>query len=291
MGMRRGAVVWGLLGVVAFSLTFPATRLAVLGGLDGGFVGIGRTAVAGVLAALVLRARAEPIPPRRLWPSILWTGLGVVLGFPVFSSMALNHLSVAHASVISGLLPAATAVFAVLIARERPAWPFWAAAAAGFVAVLAFAASRGLGPGDASANALLLLAVLLGGLGYVHGGVLARELGGWRVISWVLVFALPVTLPISLWLAWGRAATVSASVIGWAGFAYVALVSQFLGFFAWYRGLSEGGVARIGQLQLAQPVLSLAWAALLLGEVVSPATVLAALTVLACTLATQRARA
>jgi drug/metabolite transporter (DMT)-like permease len=209
------------------------------------------------------------------------------VGFPIFTSLALRHLSSAHASVIVGVLPAATAAMAVVRGGERPSRGFWFAAAAGLAAALAFAATQGAS-GLAAADGFVLIAVALCALGYAEGGALSRRLGGWQVICWALVLSAPVLAPV---VALRAAQTgLHAETDAWLGFAYVALVSMFLGFFAWYRGLALGGIARIGQVQLAQPVLTLVWAALLLGEEVTAATVLAALAVLASVVATQATR-
>jgi drug/metabolite transporter (DMT)-like permease len=284
-GMGR-AVVWGFLGVLAFSFTLPLTRHAVEE-LNATFVGLGRALVAAVLAGTLLAVRREPLPERRDIPRFALVALGVVIGFPLFSTLALKHLEAAHASVIVGLLPAATAVFAVLRAGERPSRAFWLAAAAGLLAVLAFAVTQGVN-GLQPADLLVLAAVASAGLGYAEGGVLSRRYGGWQVICWALILAAPfLILPTAL--AAHDLGHVSATA--WLCFAYVSAISMFLGFFAWYHGLALGGVAKIGQTQLAQPVLTLAWSALLLGERVTPAMVLAALAVVACVLATQRTRA
>jgi len=254
--------------------------------LDATFVGLGRALVAAALAGALLAIRREPLPDRRDLPRFAAVALGVVIGFPLFSTLALRHLEAAHASVIVGLLPAATAVFAVLRAGERPTRAFWVAAAAGLVAVLVFAATQGVS-GLAPADLLVLAAVASAGLGYAEGGVLARRYGGWQVICWALVFTAPfLVLPTAL--SAGDLGHVSATV--WLCFAYVSVISMFLGFFAWYHGLALGGVAKIGQTQLAQPVLTLAWAALLLGEHVSASMIIAALAIIACVLATQRTR-
>jgi drug/metabolite transporter (DMT)-like permease len=189
--------------------------------------------------------------------------------------------------VIVGMLPAATAVMAALRGGERPSPAFWAASAAGLVAVLAFAATQGAS-GVAPADLYVLAAVALAALGYAEGGALSRRLGGWQVICWALVLSAPVLVPVVA-LRIGSEG-LHAGPDAWLGFAYVALISMFLAFFAWYRGLALGGIARIGQIQLAQPVLTLCWAALLLGEQVTAATVLAALAVLASVVATQRLR-
>ncbi len=278
-------VVLGALGILAFSFSLPATKLAVAD-LDPWFVAFGRALVAGALAVVVLRAGRAPAPTGAQWRRLAGTAAGVVVGVPLLTSLALRDLPAAHAVVTIALLPATTAVMAVLRAGERPAPAFWLAAGAGTLAVVAFAASGGAG-GLAPADVWLLLAVALCGFGYAEGGAVARELGGARTICWALVLALPLTVPVTLVTAGG----LQAGATAWLGFAYVSLFSMFLGFFAWYAGLARGGVARIGQLQLAQPVLSLGWAALVLGETVGAREVVTAAVVLACVVATQRARA
>lgn len=285
-GVPVRAVVLGSLGVLGFSGSLVATRAAVLG-LDAWFVAFGRALVAAGLAAIALAVTRSALPRRRHLPALAIVSLGVVVGFPLFSSLALQDRTSAHGAVIVGLLPIATALFAVARAGERPTRRFWAASLAGLAAVLAFAAAAGAG-GPAPSDALLLAAVVLGGLGYAEGGVLSRELGGWRTICWALVVSVPLLAPVTAVAA--ATGDVDAGARAWAGFAYVSVVSMFLGFFAWYAGLALGGVAKVGQIQLAQPVLTLAWAALLLDEEVTLATVLAALAVLASVVATQRAR-
>jgi drug/metabolite transporter (DMT)-like permease len=285
LSRETAGLLWGLLGVVGFSLSLPATRAAVP---DFGpvVVGLGRAVIAGALAAGLLLLLRETPPVRRHWPSLIVVALGVVVGFPIFSAIALRHVPSAHGAVVVGLLPAATAVMAVLRAGERPPLPFWLACAAGVGAVLVFAAVEGAGQPE-PADLWLLLAVLAAALGYAEGGRLSRELGGWRVICWVLVFSAPVLLvPVGVVVARDG---LSGSPGAWLGLIYVALVSMFLGFFAWYRGLALGGVARVGQVQLVQPVLTLVWSALLLGETIRPRTALAALLVVGCVALSRRA--
>lgn len=285
---RTTGLAWGALGVLAFSMSLPATRLAVAGGLPGSFAGIGRAVVAGVLALATLALMRQPLPPARVLPRLGVVAAGVVFGFPLLTALALARVPAAHGAVVTGLLPAATAVMAALRSGERPSPRFWFAAAAGLLCVLAFAAAQGAGTLEL-ADALLLAAVLLCALGYAEGGALARELGGVQVICLALVLSLPVTAAITM-VQLDPAALARATPAAWAGFAYTAVVSMFAGFFAWYRGLALGGVARVGQVQLAQPVLSLGWAWLLLGEAVTGAMAATALAVLACVVATQRAR-
>ncbi|HVA37518.1 MAG TPA: DMT family transporter [Candidatus Dormibacteraeota bacterium] len=296
-GARRGlsareveGLALGMLGVLAFSMTLPATRVAATE-MGGTLVGLGRAVVAALLAALLLAATRQRVPERRHWGGLAIVVLGVVVGFPLFSALALASLPAAHAAVVVGLLPAATAVAAVARGHERPPLVFWLGCGLGVVAVLAFAVAQGAGL-PRPADGLLLVAVALGGLGYAEGGRISRELGSWRVICWALVMALPfVAVPV----IWVVARDLAGSGLhmdarGWAGFAYVSVVSMFLGFFPWYRGLAIGGVARVGQLQLVQPVLTLAWSAWLLHERVSTATVLAALLVIASAGASVAAR-
>lgn len=278
----------GAAAVLAWSMSLPATRAAVVGGLDPFFVGLGRAAVAGVLAAAWLAAIRAPRPDRRQWRSVAVCAAGVVVGFPLLTSLALVSGTAVHAVVVIGILPAATAVFAVVRAAERPSGAFWLAAGAGLAIVLAFAALRG-GSGIGGGDLMLLAGVVLCGLGYAEGGALARELGGPATICWALLLSLPLSLGVTAAIL-ALDGVPQASSGAWAGFAYVALVSMLLGFFAWYAGLASGGVARIAQVQLLQPLLSLGWAALLLSESVGRAEAVAALAIIACVAATQRAR-
>jgi drug/metabolite transporter (DMT)-like permease len=278
----------GALGVLAFSMSLPATRIAVHD-LDPWFVAFGRAVGAAVPAWAYLRITGAPSPARTQWRRLSIVALGVVFGFPLFTSLALTSATAAHGAVVVTVLPAVTAVFAVLRAGERPPVMFWVAGAGGVVVVLTFLVATGSVHGGLRKEDLYLLAaVLLCGLGYAEGGALARELGGARTICWSLLLALPVTLPIALVAALRHPPTAGGEA--WAGFAYVTVISMFLGFFAWYAGLARGGIARVGQIQLAQPLLTLIWSALLLGEAVTPATIVVALVVLACVVLLQRTR-
>jgi drug/metabolite transporter (DMT)-like permease len=289
----RGALPPGLLlgslGILGFSFSLPATRLAVAD-LDPWLVAFGRAAVAGVLAAVVLLVTGASRPTREQARRLLVVAVGVIVGFPLFTSLALDALPSARGAVVIAVLPAATAVFAVLRAGERPSPAFWVASGAGLAGVLGFVAfcGAGLGGGPQLGDAYLLAGVALCALGYAEGGALARELGGARTISWALVLSLPLTIPVTLVAV--ALTDLAAPPQAWAGFAYVSAFSMFLGFFAWYAGLARGGVARVGQVQLSQPLLSVLWAALVLGEHLSAAMLLAGAGVLASVVATQRAR-
>ncbi|MFD4675533.1 DMT family transporter [Lentzea sp. NPDC058450] len=279
-------VTLGALGVLGFSFSLPATRLAVAG-LDAWFVAFGRAFVAGLLAIGYLALSRAPWPSVTQVRRLLVVALGIVIGFPLFTSLALTTQTSAHGAVVIAVLPMSTAIWAVVRAGERPPLAFWLASGAGLLAVLAFVATGGGFSGSLSlADAYLLVAVVLCGLGYAEGGALARELGGARTVCWALVVSLPVTIPVSLYTAdFSRADTVV-----WLSFAYVALISMFLGFFAWYAGLAAGGVAKIGQIQLAQPVLTLLWSALVLSEPVGWPALATAAVVLVCVVLTQRSR-
>jgi drug/metabolite transporter (DMT)-like permease len=285
-GALPPGLVLGSLGIVGFSFSLPATRLAVAD-FDPWLVAFGRATVAAALAAVYLLVTRAPRPTREQARSLGIVGAGVIVGFPLLTSLALEVQTAAHGAVVIAILPAATAVAAVARAHEHPSRGFWLAAGAGLVAVLAFVITQGVS-GPRLGDLFLLGAVVLCAIGYAEGGALSRALGGPTTICWALVLSWPLTASVT---AAAIALTgLHAGATAWLGFAYVATISMFLGFFAWYAGLARGGVARIGQVQLAQPVLTLGWSALLLGESVGAATLITALAVLACVAATQRAR-
>ncbi len=267
----------GLLGVLGFSLTLPMTRRAV-SELDPIFVGLGRSMISAALGTLVLLWRRDPFPGRAYVPRLLVVALGVVVGFPLFSTLALRHVPAVHGAVVIGILPLGTALFATLRAHERPSAGFWAASLAGTATIAAFVLREsGLRP--TSADLLLLAAVATCSLGYAEGGRLSRELGGLRVISWALVLSSPfLAIPVAL-SAWNHPPHASAGA--WAALAYMGIVSMYLAFWAWYEGLAQGGVARVSQMQLLQPFLTLAASWLILGERISGWTLAAALIVVA----------
>jgi drug/metabolite transporter (DMT)-like permease len=285
---RAGGLALGALGVLGFSLSLPATRLAVQQ-LDPWFVAFGRAVGAGLLAWAYLRLTSAPRLSRGQRRRLVIVALGVVVGFPLFTSLALLTQTSAHGAVVIAALPAMTAVFAVLRAGERPPPLFWIASVGGLLAVLLFLAASGEVRGTITLpDVFLLAAIVLCGLGYAEGGALARELGGARTICWALLLSLPVTVPVTIVAA--LADRPHADGFGWSAFGYLTVVSMFLGFFAWYAGLARGGIAQVGQVQLAQPVLTLGWSALLLGENVTPTSITAAVVVLACVVLIQRTR-
>ncbi|CAA9474219.1 MAG: Permease of the drug/metabolite transporter (DMT) superfamily [uncultured Solirubrobacteraceae bacterium] len=284
---RPGAgLLLGLLGVLGFSFSLPATRLAVTD-LDPWFVTFARAAVAAALAGLYLLAVRAPLPTRAQWRRLALVAGGAVVGFPLLTGLALVTSESQQGAVVVTLLPAATALAAVVLAGERPGPVFWAAAVAGLLIVLTFTVATS-GGAVTGADVFLLAAVAVCAVAYAEGGVLSRDLGGARTICWALVLSVPITVPIAA----AAAATTSlqAGPGAWLGLAYVSAISMFLGFFAWYAGLARGGVARVGQVQLLQPLLTFLWAGLVLGERIGAGTVLAATAVLATVVVTQRAR-
>lgn len=280
----RSGVALGLLGVIAFSLTLPATRAAVpaLGAI---VVGLGRGVIAGCIALTYILVRRVELPRRQDWRGLTVVTLCVAFAFPLFTANAMRSLPAAHGAVITGLIPAATALMGVWRAGERPPWAFWLACGGGVVAVLIFAAVEGAGRPQA-ADLLLLAAVLAAGLGYAEGARLARQWGpggGIRVISWATAIGAPFALAIVAYDLWRSPlpALASISTAAWLGLGYISVVSAYVGMFPWYAGLARGGVARVGQVQLIQLVLSLGWAALLLGEPIHARTFGAAILVVA----------
>lgn len=286
----KAGLGWGLLGVAAFSLTLPVTRIAVQdGGLTPLFVGSARAVIAALLAAAALALTRQHFPQRRQWARLALVAGGVVLGFPLLTSFALTTAPASHGAVVIGLLPAATAVAAVLRGHERPPLFFWIMAGAGAAAVLVFAALHGGGLGGLHWSDLLLFgAVAAAAVGYAEGGLLARELGAWQTVSWALVLAAPLMLVLT-----GVAVVrqpPSGSAGEWMALAYLGVVSMFLGFFAWYRGLAIGPMAQVSQIQLVQPVLTICWAALLIGEQLTWPTVLGGAVVIVCAAVSVRVR-
>lgn len=269
--LETQAALWAFLGVLSFSLTLPLTRIAAP--LMGGFtVGSGRAILAGLLAALLLYIRREHLPERQHWRGLALVAFGCIFGFPILSSLALQFVDSSHGSVINGLLPAATAVAAVIFTKERPHYGFWIVCAVGVLAAILYGLSRGAGSLQLG-DLLMLAAVCLGAIGYAEGGRLAREIEGWRVISWALIFALPLQLLIFPFAFSSH--SFNPTALAWLCFLYVAVFSQFIGFFAWYKGLAMGSIAKTGQVQLAQTPLTLLWSGLLLGEILDPITLAA----------------
>jgi len=255
-------LMFGLTGVIIFGLTLPATRIAV-SELDAITVGLGRAVIAAMLAALYLFITKARRPNIEEFKKLALTAAGIIFGFPLLSAIAMQYTPASHGGVMLGILPLATVAASAIFAGERPSLAFWACSAIGAAAVVLFAVLEG-GFELQLADILLVAAVLSAATGYAIGGQLSKTLGGSNVISWALVISLPVLIPPVLYVAPDLPQTLSFNV--WVAFIYVAVFSQFLGFFAWNRGMVLSGIARVGQLQLLQPFITLAAAALLLNE-------------------------
>ena len=275
MKQSTEGLLYGLLAVCAFSVTLPATRAAVAD-LDPLFVGLGRELVAASLAAPLLWITRQSWPGRAQFRGLALVILGVVFGFPIFTAIAMGRADASHGAVVLGLLPLATAIAGFVLHHERPSLLFWIAAVIGSVTVVVYALSAGAGQLHV-ADFALLAAVVLGALGYAEGARLAPVLGAWQVICWAVVFAAPLLLPIVAFVAWRHG--LHASPAAWSGFTYVSVVSALLGFFPWYKGLNLGGVARVSQIMLLQPFITLGFAALLLGERITVTAVVCALVI------------
>jgi drug/metabolite transporter (DMT)-like permease len=269
---------YGFLGVLIFSLTLPATRIAV-SGFDPVFVGLGRSIVAAGLSLILLAVTRQTIPPLRFLPNFCIVVVGVVIGFPLLSAIAMRDAPASYGAVITGLLPLSTALCGVWRAGERPSVQFWIFAGLGSALIVGFALLSSSGT-IRLADLALLGAVGAAGLGYAEGAVLSRTFGSWQVICWSLILSAPVLLPIVLQHAPSDFSSASSGAV--IGFLYVSIFSMFLGFFAWYQGLSLGGVARVGQVQLFQPFLTILASALFLGEHLTLTTLGFAAGVIAC---------
>ncbi|MEO3388913.1 DMT family transporter [Mesorhizobium sp. CAU 1741] len=278
--MDRTTAGWGsgLLGVIIFSGSLPATRVAVAD-FSPIFLTSARAVIAALFGALLLLALRPPRPKRRDILPLTLVAIGGVVGFPLLTAIALQHITAAHSIVFIGLLPLATAIFGVLRAGERPKPAFWLFSIAGAAAVASFAL-YGSEAGTVGGDLLMIAAIMVCGLGYAEGATLSRRLGGWQVISWALLLSLPIMAMIALLNIPEVWANIGAPA--WAGLAYVSIFSMLVGFIFWYRGLALGGIAGVGQLQLLQPFFGFLLAAVLLGEPVAWTMIASAVFVVAC---------
>jgi drug/metabolite transporter (DMT)-like permease len=281
---------YAFLGVLIFSFTLPMVKLA-LPGFSPWTLTFGRAALAGLLAAILLKRSRVKFPEKKLIGPLLITAGGIVIGWPILTTLALTETTSAHAAVITAGLPLATAVLAVFRLHEKVPKAFWAAALVGTFTLVIYAWLNGGQEGSSlKADLFLVGAVVAAAIGYAEGAILSKVMPGWQVVSWCVVLTLPLTMPyflISLWL--GRE-THSITSVSLLAFLFTAFGSMYFGFFAWYRGLSELGVARGSQVQLVQSLLTLLWSALLLGEIVTSKTLVAASVVVVCVAITQKVR-
>ena len=278
--MRKITNGWvnGFIGVAIFAGSLPATRVAVAD-LNPIFLTCARATIAAALGWALLLMLRQPRPSLTEVPSLVLTAIGVVVGFPLLTALALQHVTSAHSIVFLGLLPLSTAIFAVLRGGERPRPPFWGFSIIGAACVAGYAATGSV-EASLQGDLLMLAAIIVCGMGYAEGARLSRKLGGWQVISWALVLSLPVMLPMALFSL--PASFEHVSTAAWLGFAYVSIFSMLIGFVFWYRGLAQGGIAAVGQLQLFQPFMGLGLAAMLLNEKVSWTMLVVTLAAVVC---------
>lgn len=288
MTSSRSGLWWGFFGVALFALSVPLTRSAV-DHMSPVFITSGRAVVAALLAIAFLYFRKQPLPTRSQFWRLLASGGGVVVGFPLFTGLALLTVPAAHAAVVVGLLPAATAVISVIRTGERPPARFWIFALAGAAAVVAFTATSHGGFEPLQVEDLYLLAaVVVTAYGYAEGALVSREIGSWQTISWSIVVWSPILLAVMIWSL--STEPFTPDITDWVAFAYLAAVSMFFAFFAWYRGLAIGPIASVSQVQLTQPVMSIMWSAILLGEEITPMVLLGGTVVIACAALAVRSR-
>ncbi|MEU9237346.1 DMT family transporter [Streptomyces subrutilus] len=284
---RTNGTLLAALGVAAFSLSFPGTVWALEGFGPWSTAGI-RGVIAAAIALVALLWTRAPLPARSDGVALAVVALGCGIGFPLLTTLALQTSSTAHSAVVIGVLPMTTAMISALLTRRSPSKVFWAAAGTGALAVIAFTLAQNQGQPTVG-DLYLFGALLVCAAGYAEGGRLAAHLPGWQVIAWGVVLAAPVNLAVSVWAVPQEPVHLTAKAV--LGMAYIAAVSQFGAFVLWYQGMGRIGVPRASQLQLVQPLLTLVWAVLLLGEELSPAAPLTGVVVLACIIVTQRARA
>lgn len=284
MNLKSNGWINGFIGMVIFAGSLPATRAAVAD-LDPVFLTCARATIAGLLGLALLMAFRQRRPAGQDIASLAIAAMGVVVGFPLLTALAVQHVSSAHSIVFLGLLPLCTATFAVLRGGERPRPAFWLFSLLGSAAVAGYALI-GSAQGSLRGDICMLAAVIVCGLGYAEGARLSRRLGGWQVICWALVLSLPLMLPATYLTRPDSFANVGLPA--WLGFGYVSVFSMLIGFIFWYRGLSQGGIAAVSQLQLFQPFIALGLAALLLHETVSWSMLLVTLAAIVCVAGAKR---
>ena len=284
MNTTKSGWIYGFIGMAIFSGSLPATRVAVAD-FDPVFLTFIRAAIAGILALSLLIFIPQNRPQRAHLTPLLIVAFGVVIGFPLLTALALQHITSAHSIVFIGLLPLTTALFGVLRANDNPRPAFWIFAVTGSTLVAGFALTQDLSV-SWKGDFLMLAAIIVCGLGYAEGGKLSRKLGSWQVISWALVLSLPIMAPLAIYTM--PTTFTDINQLAWIALVYVSLFSMFIGFIFWYRGLAQGGIAAVGQLQLLQPFLGLILATSLLHEEVSWPMIAVSIAVVACVVGSKR---
>lgn len=275
--IKRGMLL-GLVGIVCFSITLPATSIAVPY-FGETIVGLGRTVIAAIVVSIIFLIKKESLPTRKQFISLGIVALGAVLAFPLLTTFAMKSLPVSHGAVELALLPLATAGFAMWRGGERPSKRYWIASIIGAITVIIYAVFLGLGQLQAGDIALIVAVIVLG-LSYAEGGKLSKELGSWQVIAWAIligapIFIIPVGFSVSVDM-------FQAPIEAWISLLYLGIVSQFLAYVAWYGGMSLGGIARVGQIQYIQPFLMIGFSVVFLGESITWLTIFLAIIVVIC---------
>jgi drug/metabolite transporter (DMT)-like permease len=283
---ERLGLLLGFIGMAIFGGTLPATRIAV-SAIDPIALTAARTAIAGLCSLALLIVLRRPPPPRRLWFPLAVVMLCISVMFPLLMALAVQTVDASHGGVVLGILPVATALVAVLITHERPKPLFWIASMVGAALVVAFALRQG-GGALSTGDLLLLAAVAVSAIGYAFSGRLTADMPGWEVISWVLVMALPISLPAAVFTLPADLSDITLKP--WLALLYVALFSQWIGFFAWNAGMAMGGIARVSQVQLLQPFITFALAAFFNGETITLQILLFATAVVATVAISTRTR-
>jgi len=268
----------GLLGVIIFSGSLPATKLAVKE-IPPFFLTFSRASIAGILAIMMLVFLRERLPKKSQIVPLVIVSVGVVVGFPLLTAMALKYVSSSHSIVFLGLLPLVTAIFGVIRAGESPKPIFWLFSIIGSLLVVGYAISKGI-TATSVGDLLMMASIILCGMGYAEGAKLSKSLGGWQVISWSLVISLPFMIAFAYISK--PESIIQIHISSWLSLGYVSVFSMLIGFIFWYRGLAQGGIAAVGQLQLLQPFFGLALSALLLGEKIDPLIIVITLGVVSC---------
>ena len=284
MSKKSNGFLNGFLGVLIFSGSLPATRAAVMG-FDPLFLTVARAGLAGLVALALLLYFKEKRPHKTQLVSLFLVAIGVVVGFPLLTALALQHVTSAHSIVFIGLLPLSTALFGVIRGGERPHIGFWLFSTLGSLLVMGYSANSGF-TASWQGDMLMLAAIVVCGFGYAEGAVLSRSLGGWQVISWALALSLPIMGPLAIFSA--PQTFYGIAPLSWICLAYVSLFSMLIGFVFWYRGLAQGGIAAVGQLQLLQPFMGLVLAATILNEPVDSAMILVSSGVILCVAAAKK---
>ncbi|QNT77824.1 DMT family transporter [Entomobacter blattae] len=263
----------GTIAVIAFSLTLPITRYLTYF-LNTWEIGLGRTFLAAIGAVIILFIKPQPLPNKKQWGQLAITASGIAFGFPLLTALGMKTVPASHGGIVLGSLPLATALIGCLLSKERPSIAFWSVAFIGFGIVCIFSIYSNGGLSDISfytGDFALIGAVIMAGLGYAQGGILARSLGGWQVICWTLIVSLPLLIPITIIAVnWNDFAKMPLQP--WLAFCFLALVNSLIGFFFWYKSLAIGGIARVSQIQLLQPFFTWLFAVVFLGEMFSMVT-------------------